>query len=191
VGGLAADDLDGGSGQDVLDGRGGDDVLRGRDGVADRLVCGDGNDRAEADAADEVDPSCEVVERAEAPPGSDPNAPPGEDPGPPVVEGGALTLQRGSRALRVMATASEPAQLAASGTVRVGGQRLAFAPARARVTVAGGGTTLRLRLSRAHRRLVTRALARGRRLTAVVTVVATDSAGNSSATRLPPIRLVR
>jgi RTX calcium-binding nonapeptide repeat (4 copies) len=194
IGGVGSDDIDGGPGDDTLDGRAGDDVLRARDDVRDRVVCGDGNDRAEVDAADEVDASCETVDRAAAPPGTQPTATPtGPDTAPPVVEGGAFTFQRvgRSRTLRVLATSSEPAELAAAATVVVAGQRLTFSPARAQVRVPGGGVTLRLRMPRSRWRSIGRALARGRRLTAAVTVVATDAAGNSSATRLPPIRLAR
>ncbi|HEX2084589.1 MAG TPA: hypothetical protein VHF89_02825 [Solirubrobacteraceae bacterium] len=194
IGGAATDDLDGGPGEDSLNGGAGDDVLRARDGVADRVTCGDGNDRAEVDAADAVDGTCETVDRADAPPGAG-GGPSGGGPDgtPPVVEGGALTFQRigRSRTLRVLATASEPAELAASATVIVGGRRLAFRPGRAQVRVAGGGATLRLRMSGAAWRTLKRALARRRPLSATVTVVATDPAGNSSATRLPRIRLAR
>jgi hypothetical protein len=195
IGGGAADLLDGGPGEDTLNGGAGDDELRARDDAADRVTCGDGNDRAEIDAADVVDDTCEAVDRADPAPGGGPSPPPagGPDTTPPRVEGGALTFQRigRSRTLRVLATASEVAQLAAGATVVVAGQRFTFSPARARVRVAGGGATLRLRLGRAAWNAIRRALARRRRLSAIVTVVATDGAGNSSATRLPRIRLAR
>jgi hypothetical protein len=90
-----------------------------------------------------------------------------------------------------MASASEAAELAAAAIVRFGERRIALRPARAAVSVAGGGAELTLRMSPAAWRAVRRALARGRRVRAVVTVVATDGAGNSSATRLPSIRLIR
>jgi Ca2+-binding RTX toxin-like protein len=182
AGGGAGDQLDGGSGADALDGRGGDDELFARDDAGDRVSCGDGSDRAEADGADAVDATCEAVDRSGAPPPGLAN-----DTVPPRVEGGAFTFQRlrRSRNLRVMATASEAADLAASGTLAVGPRRFPLIAPRVRVAVAGGGATLRLRLSRAAWRALRRA-GRGR---AVVVVVATDAAGNSSATRLPSIRL--
>lgn len=122
----------------------------------------------------------------------------GVAPLPALVLGGvgADTLLGGSAADqldgdRVPATSSEVAELAASGTVQVGGQRLAFSAARAAVKVPGGGATLRLRMAGSSWRTLRRALLRGRSLSAVVTVIATDTAGNSSATRLPRIRLGR
>ncbi|HEX8084025.1 MAG TPA: hypothetical protein VF529_07010 [Solirubrobacteraceae bacterium] len=204
TGGGAGDVVDGGSGEDALDGGDGDDEIRARDGVADRVACGAGADSAVLDAGDAADVSCETVDRQAPPPGSAPPPPPPppggapaeeapRDAAPPRVDGGALTRQRigRSRALVVFASASEPGELAAAATVRVGGRRLALRPAHARVGVAGGGARLRLAVPAAEWRVLRRGLARRRRVHAIVTVVATDLAGNSSATRLPRIRLTR
>ena len=62
--GLEGDDvLIGGRGADELLGGPGDDRLAGFDGSRDRLRCGQGRDLADADAADLVEPSCELVVR--------------------------------------------------------------------------------------------------------------------------------
>ena len=133
TGGSATDQIDPGVGEDQVDSGAGDDDIRLRDGSPDKVICGPGDDRVEVEPADTVDPSCETVDRAHAPPGG--GTPPpntGPDTTAPVVEGGALTLQRiaRTRTLRVYATASEVAELAASGIVTVGGSRLTFSPAR-------------------------------------------------------------
>ena len=79
-GGEGADYLEGGFGPDVLDGGGGvdqfigdkterdviatgNDTIRARDGLAEQVNCGIGSDSAIVDAADVVDPSCELVDR--------------------------------------------------------------------------------------------------------------------------------
>ena len=94
VGGAGRDRLDGSSGNDVLEGSADADVLRGgagndmlrdaggidvfeggagddaidaRDGVADRVVCGEGRDTVAADAADVVAEDCEIRPPAEQP----------------------------------------------------------------------------------------------------------------------------
>jgi Ca2+-binding RTX toxin-like protein len=53
--------LEGGGGNDALNGRGGDDLLVSRDGVADSIVCGDGQDSVTADSQDAVSADCELV----------------------------------------------------------------------------------------------------------------------------------
>lgn len=62
-GGVGADDIDPGAGRDVVVGRGGDDVVSVVDGERDLVLCGTGTDRVVADRNDEVNPSCESVER--------------------------------------------------------------------------------------------------------------------------------
>ncbi len=62
-GGVGADDLDPGTGRDVVVGRGGDDVVSVVDGESDVVLCGTGLDRVLADRKDDVNPSCERVER--------------------------------------------------------------------------------------------------------------------------------
>ena len=107
-GGEGADYLEGGFGPDVLDGGGGvdqfvgdkterdviasgNDQIRARDGLAEQINCGIGSDSAIVDAADVVDPSCEAVDRAAAPPG------PGE-PGGPSTPRPPATRSRSSSA---------------------------------------------------------------------------------------------
>ena len=62
---------------------------------------------------------------------------------------------------------------------------------RRRVAVAGGGVTLTVRLKGRELRAARRALRRHRRVVARLSVVATDSAGNSATRRMPLIRLRR
>lgn len=68
VGDAGADQLEGGSGADALLGEDGDDTLLLRDDRTDLgAVCGSGaRDRALADPADPVDPTCETVDRGSA-----------------------------------------------------------------------------------------------------------------------------
>jgi hypothetical protein len=201
TGGPANDEIDGGEGDDRLSGGGGDDAISARDGATDTVSCGDGADRVTVDAPDAVDATCEAVDRATDPGAGGPGAggpstapvTTGRDVKPPRVRGGALTFQRigRRRSLRIYATSSEVGRLAVSATVRVGEQQLRLGSGRGRVDVAGGGAALTLRLSRTTWTRLRRALRGGRRLRATVTVVATDRAGNSSASRLPAITLAR
>ncbi|MDA0182974.1 hypothetical protein OJ997_21875 [Solirubrobacter phytolaccae] len=62
TGGDYADRITGGAGSDVLVGNGGDDTLDARDGELDRVRCGDGNDIALVDSADQVAEGCEDVQ---------------------------------------------------------------------------------------------------------------------------------
>ena len=67
VTGEGKDAIDAGAGFDkVITGRG-DDTVTVRDGFPDYVDCGEGADRVVAEPADEVDASCEVVERADLP----------------------------------------------------------------------------------------------------------------------------
>lgn len=71
-GGAGNDAIDGaGGGHDVLRGQSGDDTVQARDALAlfGDVACGGGTDTAVVDAADLVDPDCEVVDRSPAPPG--------------------------------------------------------------------------------------------------------------------------
>jgi hypothetical protein len=52
-----------GGGRRRQGGHDGDDVVTAVDGEVDVIVCGEGNDRVQADALDRVDASCETVER--------------------------------------------------------------------------------------------------------------------------------
>ncbi|HEV2812903.1 MAG TPA: calcium-binding protein [Solirubrobacteraceae bacterium] len=220
VGEVGDDNLSGGAGDDVVqaalgadtaDGGAGNDDIRVRDGVADRALCGDGNDRVQADDGDDVEAACESVERQgtvaspdqtgqPGPPGQPgPGPGPGGGPAPPDgtpprVRAGGSTLQRFNRSRRlvVVATSSEAAELVGGGYVTFGENRVAFRSARRPVTVGGGGVRLTLTLAARDARKLRRFLARRKRkAVATITVVATDAAGNSSASRLPRITLQR
>jgi Ca2+-binding RTX toxin-like protein len=187
--GAGNDVVDGGPGFDALDGGDGDDVVRDADGLADRLACGPGADRAEADTADVVAADCETVTRTAVAP------PPGavvDDRRAPTVRAGGPVVQRLRRGrIHVLASSSEPGLLAASGSLDVAGISLPVQSTRKRVAVAGGGAKLTVKLSRRHMRLARRALARGRRARLRMFAVATDLAGNSRQAKAVRIRLRR
>ncbi|CAA9501505.1 MAG: Alkaline phosphatase [uncultured Solirubrobacteraceae bacterium] len=189
--GGGTDTLVGGLGVDALDGGAGNDTVRVRDGLADTVRCGDGGDTVDADTLDEIASDCERVERTATVPPEDDGG--GRDRTKPTVQAGGPTVQRiGSAAtVRVTATSSERGTLAASGFLDVGGLNLPLQSRRERVTVAGGGAEIRIRLSRSQVRQVRAALGKRRRVTVRLGVVATDAAGNSAETRAPRIRLTR
>jgi Ca2+-binding RTX toxin-like protein len=62
TGSSGADTITGGGGIDVLEGMAGDDTLLARDGLADRVRCGPGVDRALVDPFDQISDTCEFVE---------------------------------------------------------------------------------------------------------------------------------
>lgn len=195
TGGGAADQIDGGPGQDRLEGGAGDDELRARDGAVDVVGCGAGTDRAFLDDAELADASCESLERTDPPPLATAAPSPGPaaaDTTPPAVSGGASTRQRLGRrvALRVSAGADEPAQVSATAVVRAGKRRFTLIAPQRRAGGADQQVGLMLRASSTTARALRRA-ARGRRpLYAVITISATDDAGNSAARRLPRIRVL-
>jgi len=190
VAGDGADTLTGGLGVDGLDGGAGDDQLRARDGLGDRVRCGDGADRVDADTLDDVAGDCEVVSRTATPP-PEGDGDGGRDRTAPRVDVGGRTAQKlgSSGTIRLVATSSERGTLAASGSLEVGGLALPLLSRRERVTVSGGGAELRVRLSASQLRRVRRALRAGRRVRVRLEVVATDAAGNSAERRAPAIRL--
>jgi RTX calcium-binding nonapeptide repeat (4 copies) len=186
-----ADELDGGLGTDPLDGGPADDVLRSADGLADRIDCGDGSDRLDADTLDTVEGGCESVSRRAVPPPAGGQT--GDDTTAPVVQAGGSTLQRLGRGDRVTiaATSSERGFLAASGSLEVGGLALPLQSNRRRVSVAGAGVELTVRLRGRALRETRQGLRRGRRVVVRMRVVGTDAAGNSAAVRAPSVRLRR
>ena len=188
AGGAGSDVLDGGLGTDSVDGGSGDDRISARDGLEDRITCGEGADRVEADTLDTTAGDCEVVLRLPVPPPQDSG---GDDGARPRVQAGGSTLQRIGRhgRVRVLATSSERGFAAASGFLDAGGLSLPLQSDRRRITVAGGGVTLTVKLSRSQLRECRRVLARGRRVSVRLGVVATDLAGNSAEVRAPRIRL--
>jgi Ca2+-binding RTX toxin-like protein len=207
VGDVGDDQLFGEDGDDLLQGAlgadtvtagPGNDTVRVRDGEADRADCGEGNDNAQADGGDVLE-ACEIVDQPAGgtttpPPGGATGGVPGApDTTAPAVRAGGSTLQRigSSGAITVLATASEASELVAAGFVTVGERRFVLRTARARVEVGGGGVRLRLTLSARDTRRLTRLLRRGRKAWAAVSVVGTDTAGNSASRKLPRIRLRR
>jgi Ca2+-binding RTX toxin-like protein len=189
--GAGDDTVDGGLGTDTLAGGAGADLLRTADGLPDRIACGEGADRVEADTVDAVEADCESVTRsAVAPP---PEGAAGDDTTAPVVRAGASTLQRVGRSARVrlFATSSERGFVAASGFLDVAGLALPLQSDRRRVRVAGGGVQLTVRLKGRALRETRRALRRGKRTVVRMRVVATDAAGNSAAVTAPRVRLRR
>jgi RTX calcium-binding nonapeptide repeat (4 copies) len=179
------DVVEGGLGFDTLSGGDGDDVLRDPDGLPDRIECGSGADTVEADTTDVVAADCETVSRVSV------AAPPDvatDDTKAPVVRAGGPTLQRlRPGRVHLLATTSERGFLAASGSVDVAGISLPVQANRKRVTVAGGGAKLTIRLTRRHVRMCRKALSRGRRASIRMFAVGTDLAGNSR--RAKPIRI--
>jgi hypothetical protein len=191
--GDAGDDvLEGGLGVDRVEGGAGTDDMRVRDGLADVVVCGEGVDRVDADTFDDVASDCEGVNRTNvAPPAGGGSG--GPDSRPPRVRVGGSTLQRVGRrrTVRVAATSSERGTVAATGFLTVGSLRFPVTSPARRVSVAGGGVELRIRLSNSQLRACRRAFRSRRRVFALVSVVATDRAGNSSVARRFRIRLRR
>lgn len=186
------DRLDGGTGVDAVSGGDGDDTIRAADGFADRIDCGPGADTVAADTADEV-VGCETVTRTQVagPSGVAPAAP---DRRRPVVQVGGSTSQRvGPRARRVAVavTVSEPARVDVSGFLDAAGRNDRLTPRIARVTVGGGGTTVRVTLTATQVRRVLAELRRRRRARVVLTVSAVDAAGNTSGSRHITVALRR
>lgn len=195
TGGGGADVLDGGPGQDTLAGGAGDDEMRAFDDVVETVGCGAGTDRAYLDVVDLAD-GCEAVEHTAPPPLEEPEQPDEPRPAdtkPPAIKGQARARQRIGKpaTLRASATLSEPAQVWATATVRVGGRRLELTAADRRVSAAGTRVRLTLRPTATTARALRGALRRGRRLYAVITVVAIDDASNFAAKRLPRVRILR
>lgn len=181
-----------GLGADTVDSGEGDDDIRSRDGLADRITCGPGVDKVDADTRDEVAADCENVTRTEtvAPDGS---AGTSDDKRAPKLAVGGLTVQRVARrrTVYVAASSSERGSIAASGRLEVGGVSLPLKSKTYPVRVAGGGVEIAIRLSRSQLRRVLASLRRGRRVYVRMDVVATDRAGNSATRKAPRIRLKR
>lgn len=188
--GAGNDVVTGGPGVDEIDAGPGDDDIRVRDGEADVVTCGEGTDRVDADSFDTLAPDCEGVTRVSTPPpaGAGQTA---TDKTPPKVDVSAVTRQRLGRrgVIRVVGTTSERGTLGASGYITIGGVRHPLGTVSRRIDVPGGGAELPLRLTRRQYRDAKRALARKRRVTVHLSVVATDLAGNSAPKRAPRIRL--
>jgi RTX calcium-binding nonapeptide repeat (4 copies) len=189
AGGGGDDVLDGGLGYDRLDGGDGGDRLVSADGLADRVLCGAGADRVEADTVDDVAGDCETIDRRPVVPPADAGATLDDQTAPVVQAGGKIVQRLGRRSVKVLATSSERGFLAASGFLNVGGISLPLQSDRRRVPVAGGGATLTVKLTSRHVRRARRALRRGGRPSIRMFAVATDLAGNSQRARAVRIRL--
>jgi len=188
-GGAGSDVVEAGLGVDVVAGGDGDDDLRARDGLADEVGCGAGVDVVDADTLDTIAADCERVTRTPTPPPADAGT--RNDRTAPQLRVGGATLQRARRGrFTIKATSSEPGTISGSGFLDVNGISLPLSSNRKRVTVAGAGVTLTVRLSGRQLREARRAWRRGRRVTARLGIVATDRAGNSVRGRMPAIRLL-
>ena len=139
--------MDGGLGYDVLDGGDGDDLLRDADGLPDRIACGPGSDRVEADTTDVVAGDCEVVTpRGVVPAGGSP----ADDRTAPRIQVGGSDAAAASQAAaastcwrrRASAASSPPPASSTSA-----GSCCRCRADRKRVTVAGGGAELTIRLT--------------------------------------------
>lgn len=180
TGGDGADKIDGGAGTDAVTAGAGDDLVRAADGIGETLDCGDGSDTVDVDARD-TPTACETVNRLDV---AGPAAGPAADDGrTPVLRMGGSTSQRVSSARRtivVAVTVSKPASIAVSGFLDAGDINDRIRPSSAKVTVGGGGTQLRITLSRAQARRVLADLRRRRRPRLMVTASAVDAAGRTS-----------
>jgi Ca2+-binding RTX toxin-like protein len=191
AGGAGADTLDGGLGFDVVRGDEGDDDVRVADGLLDRVECGAGRDKVDADTLDDVAIDCENVSRRPVVPPADAGGGTDDRTGP-AVQAGGRTLQRlGRGRIRLLATSSERGFLAASGFLDVGGISLPLQSDRRRVPVAGGGVELNVRLRGSRMNRCRRALRRHRPCSIRMWAVGTDLAGNSTRARSIRIRLKR
>ena len=191
-GGGGADTLDGGAGADEFDGGAGDDRMRSADGLAERVVCGAGEDRVEADQLDDVASDCEVVARSEVAPPPDSSST-GTDLVAPRVQAGAATVQRLSArgVVKLAATSSERGYLSASGQLVARGLALPVRSDRRPVSVAGGAADLTIKLRGRALKEARRTLARRKAVVLRMTVVASDAAGNTSQVKAPRIRMAR
>ena len=187
------DTIQGGTGADTVDAGEGDDTVNVPDGTADKVTCGGGVNTVRADTVDEVAADCENVERAFIPPPSGEQAA-GDDKTNPRLMAGGSTMQRISmrrRVVRVAASLSERGEIAASGVLDAGEINTPVKTKSYKVTVDGGGVTLKFRLSKRQVRLAQRDFRRGRRVFLRVNVVGSDLAGNSVVHPRLKIRLTR
>jgi hypothetical protein len=159
--------------------------------VADKIVCGAGNDSVIADTADTLD-GCENVDRRVVAPPAD--QPAGDDHTKPKLQAGGSSSQRVSkrrRSIRIAATSSEKGLVQAAGFVTAGGVNNRLKPVSKAVKVAGGGVTLVVKFSKRQMKLILRDLRRGRKVSVRMTVSSVDAAGNTSRARHFRIRLRR
>jgi hypothetical protein len=176
-GGPGDDTLNGGAGNDALGGEDGNDTIQASDGYTDAVDCGAGDDTAVVDQLDTVS-GCEHTSRQQVTPVPGQAGP--RDTTDPALRVGGSTSQRAHRTFKVLATASEPSIVDASGYLVAGGVNTKLGTDTAKVKVGGGGATLHLGLTKRMVRLIKRDLRRHRHPRARVTVSAVDPAGNTS-----------
>src|SRR4051812_23017458 len=181
-GGDGNDKLDGGAGADTVDAGVGDDQIQAADGVADKIDCGAGTDAVTADGADQLT-NCEQVTKRDVAPVAQPTA---KDTARPVVLVGGSTSQKLSmraRRVTIAVSASERTLVDVSGYLDAGGINDRLKPATSRIDVGGGGTYVRVTLSKTQVRRVLKDLRRRKRARVILTVSAVDGAGNTSRPR--------
>ena len=151
------------------------------EGAPGSANCSDGRDNDLDALIDALDPDCRPPATGPAP-GSGSPAPTGaSDKEPPAGRLSGATSQSLGRTLAVTVTCPAEACVAeGSGSVRAPTVAArTYALTRVRKTIRKGGTAqLRLRLSKTGRDGAERALRRGRKVRAAVTVTLTDAAGN-------------
>ena len=175
--GAGDDKLAGAAGNDRLDGGDGEDVVHGGAG-ADTADCGAGADRSVADAADSL-AGCETLQTAT---GDDSDLPPelvvkADRVAPHLILGGSRRQRLGT-SLVVLATSNELGAVRASCIVRIGGKRHRVPGVAMPVEIEGQGLDLEIALPAGVAAAARRGVAAGKRVSARVTVVATDREGN-------------
>ena len=191
TGGTGNDRLDGGLGADKVNGGDGNDTVLSADGTPDTIDCGAGVDTANADTTDQVS-NCENISRTQVAPPAGGSG--GNDTSRPAVQAGGSTRQRISltrRTVTVAVSVSERAQVDVSGYLAVAGVNEPLKAVSSTVKIGGGGTTLRIRLTRGQAKRVLADLRRHRKPKLRLTISAADPAGNTSRTRRLTISLAR
>jgi hypothetical protein len=168
------DQLEPGPGADAVSAGAGADIVSAADGERDAIACGEGADRAVVDQLDAVEPDCETVERSSVAP---PAVAAEGDTAAPRLTVRAASRQRAGRA-RLRATSGEAGRIDVSAYLERRGIRTRLTPVH-RTVRAGHPVTIRLG----------RKKGQSPHSTLVVTVVATDRAGNASRPKTVRIRL--
>jgi hypothetical protein len=190
-GGAGNDRLDGGQGADHVNGGDGNDTVISADGTPDTIDCGAGTDTVNADTTDQIT-NCENISRTQVAPPAGGSG--GNDTSRPLVQAGGSTRQKISlsrRRVSVAVSVSERAQVDVSGYLAVAGVNEPLKPVASAVKIGGGGTTLRIRLTRGQAKRVLADLRRHRKPSLRLTISAADPAGNSSKPKRLTIRLAR
>ena len=194
-GGPGNDTLQGNAGRDVLSGDEGDDTINAADGWPDQVTCGPGFDTVTADSLDTVADDCELLNGQPLPPPPPPAPPPPPpDTTAPALQLGGAASQRIARqraVIVVVACPTEACSATARGTVTVPGSAKVFklTPVSKQISV-GSKASLRLGIARRALTAIAHALKRHRRVSARITVAATDGAKNTT-TKQRTIRLTR